>query len=346
MALRRTRRCRADALEGRVGRQVSRQPVGAFGQVVAEALHVNKQQNATLVLGHAHQRLPHGQRGDQRPAGCPGIDLIRFDDGGLGPPGSGPSPPAEAFVFDGPGPGRASAEFTPVRVPRLAAGGLAAPQEHAGPQLTRQLPTLQREAPGQRRSGRVVRHAHARHHVGGAAHHAAGAGAEVDVDQRQLVGVGVLAGAQPNGGWWAVAGTLAVVLSSLAYASGNVIGQRSVSGTPGPVLATGAMTTAAVTLLPFAVLHGLQQSRQRIFVLHGVAKTSVVDQVASSVQAPRKIPLTPQTIEHSAANTSSSICLKRPAARSIKAFTGFQKSQNAPLHKFVDISPGHLRGKV
>jgi drug/metabolite transporter (DMT)-like permease len=51
-----------------------------------------------------------------------------------------------------------------------------------------------------------------------------------------------------------VAGTLAVVLSSLAYACGNVIGQRSVSGTPGPVLATGAMTAAAVTLLPAAVL--------------------------------------------------------------------------------------------
>ena len=69
-----------------------------------------------------------------------------------------------------------------------------------------------------------------------------------------LVGVGVLAGGHPDGGRWAVAGTLAVVLSSLAYASGNVIGQRSVSGTPGPVLATGAMATAAVTLLPFAVL--------------------------------------------------------------------------------------------
>ena len=69
-----------------------------------------------------------------------------------------------------------------------------------------------------------------------------------------LVGVGVLAGGHPDGGGWAVAGTLAVVLSSLAYASGNVIGQRSVSGTPGPVLATGAMATAAITLLPFAVL--------------------------------------------------------------------------------------------
>jgi len=69
-----------------------------------------------------------------------------------------------------------------------------------------------------------------------------------------LVGVGVLAGGHPDGGWWGVAGTLAVALSSLAYASGNVIGQRSVSGTPGPVLATGAMATATLTLLPFALL--------------------------------------------------------------------------------------------
>jgi drug/metabolite transporter (DMT)-like permease len=69
-----------------------------------------------------------------------------------------------------------------------------------------------------------------------------------------LVGVAVLAGVHPEGGWWAVAGTLAVVLSSLAYASGSIIGQRSVGATPGPVLAAGAMSAAAFTLLPFAVL--------------------------------------------------------------------------------------------
>ena len=74
-----------------------------------------------------------------------------------------------------------------------------------------------------------------------------------------LVGVGVLAGAHPEGGWWAVAGTLAVVLSSLAYACGSVIGQRSVSSTPGPVLAAGAMLAAAVTLLPFAVIQAPTQ---------------------------------------------------------------------------------------
>ena len=35
----------------------------------------------------------------------------------------------------------------------------------------------------------------------------------------------------PEGGWWAVAGTLAVVLSSLSYAGGGVYGQLQVHGT-------------------------------------------------------------------------------------------------------------------
>ena len=69
-----------------------------------------------------------------------------------------------------------------------------------------------------------------------------------------LVGVGVLTGAAPDRGWWAIAGTLAVVVASLAYASGNVIGQRSVSATAGPVLAAGAMISAFLTLLPFGLL--------------------------------------------------------------------------------------------
>jgi drug/metabolite transporter (DMT)-like permease len=69
-----------------------------------------------------------------------------------------------------------------------------------------------------------------------------------------LLGVALLTGGHAGGGWWAVAGTLAVVLSSVAYACGGVIGQRSVRGTPGPVLATGAMIGAAVALLPLALL--------------------------------------------------------------------------------------------
>jgi drug/metabolite transporter (DMT)-like permease len=69
-----------------------------------------------------------------------------------------------------------------------------------------------------------------------------------------LVGVAVLAGGHPGGGWWSVAGTLAVVLSSIAYACGGIIGQRSVRHSPGPVLATGAMISAAVSLVPLALV--------------------------------------------------------------------------------------------
>ncbi len=69
-----------------------------------------------------------------------------------------------------------------------------------------------------------------------------------------IVGVGVLTGLHPEGGWWAVAGTLAVVLSSLSYALGAVFGQRSVSSIRGPVLAAGSMLAGGLVLLPFALL--------------------------------------------------------------------------------------------
>ena len=69
-----------------------------------------------------------------------------------------------------------------------------------------------------------------------------------------LAGVAVLTGGQPSaGGGWAVAGTLAVVVASLAYAAGGVYGQRRVRGTPGPVLAAASMTGGALVLLPIAL---------------------------------------------------------------------------------------------
>ncbi|MBD0338186.1 MAG: EamA family transporter [Thermoleophilia bacterium] len=68
-----------------------------------------------------------------------------------------------------------------------------------------------------------------------------------------LVGVAVLTGGQPAaGGWWAVAGTLAVVVASFAYAIGGVYGQVRVQGTSGPVLATASMLAGALVLLPLA----------------------------------------------------------------------------------------------
>jgi drug/metabolite transporter (DMT)-like permease len=68
-----------------------------------------------------------------------------------------------------------------------------------------------------------------------------------------FVGVFVLAGFEGDAGFWAIAGTLAVVLSSLSYASGGVYGQLQVHDIAGPVLAAGNMLAAAVVLLPLAI---------------------------------------------------------------------------------------------
>jgi len=68
-----------------------------------------------------------------------------------------------------------------------------------------------------------------------------------------LVGVGVLAGLHPTGGWWGVAGTMAVVVASFSYAIGGLWGQRVVSETNGFALATAAMLGATVVLIPFGL---------------------------------------------------------------------------------------------
>jgi len=69
-----------------------------------------------------------------------------------------------------------------------------------------------------------------------------------------LVGVGVLAGVHPEGGGWAVLGTLAVILASVSYASAGLYGQRVIGRATGPVLATASMLYGGVILLPFGLL--------------------------------------------------------------------------------------------
>ena len=68
-----------------------------------------------------------------------------------------------------------------------------------------------------------------------------------------LLGVGVLAGVHPEGGSWAVVGTLAVVLASFCYAGGGLYGQRALGRATGPVLATASMLYGGLLLLPFAL---------------------------------------------------------------------------------------------
>jgi drug/metabolite transporter (DMT)-like permease len=69
-----------------------------------------------------------------------------------------------------------------------------------------------------------------------------------------FLGVVALTGLDAGGEWWVVAGTLAVVLSSLSYAAGGVYGQLQIRDIAGPVLATGNMLAAALVLLPLAVV--------------------------------------------------------------------------------------------
>jgi drug/metabolite transporter (DMT)-like permease len=69
-----------------------------------------------------------------------------------------------------------------------------------------------------------------------------------------LVGVAIVTGVHPHGGWWAVAGTLAVVVSSVFYALGALYGQRSVRRFSGPALAASSMVFGSIALLPFALL--------------------------------------------------------------------------------------------
>ena len=69
-----------------------------------------------------------------------------------------------------------------------------------------------------------------------------------------LVGVGVLAGIHPEGGWWGAAGTLAVVVASVSYAVGALWGQRLIVRTSGLVLAGTSMIGGLLVLLPLGLV--------------------------------------------------------------------------------------------
>jgi drug/metabolite transporter (DMT)-like permease len=68
-----------------------------------------------------------------------------------------------------------------------------------------------------------------------------------------LGGVAVLAGARPAGGWWAVVGTLAVVLAALFYAAGSLYAQHHVSNVPVLVFSAAQCLAGALVLLPFGI---------------------------------------------------------------------------------------------
>jgi drug/metabolite transporter (DMT)-like permease len=69
-----------------------------------------------------------------------------------------------------------------------------------------------------------------------------------------IAGVAVVTGIHPDGGWWAVAGTLAVVVSSVSYALASLYAKGSMRAYAGPALASSSMVMGALVLTPFALL--------------------------------------------------------------------------------------------
>jgi drug/metabolite transporter (DMT)-like permease len=68
-----------------------------------------------------------------------------------------------------------------------------------------------------------------------------------------FLGVAVLAGFHPEGGWWAVAGTLAVVIASLSYAAANLFAQARQSATSPMVLVAGSSLAGFAILAPISL---------------------------------------------------------------------------------------------
>ncbi len=68
-----------------------------------------------------------------------------------------------------------------------------------------------------------------------------------------FVGVGILAGASPSGGWWAVAGTLAVVLAAFSYAVGALYAQHHLPRVSVLVFSTVQCIAGGLVLLPFGL---------------------------------------------------------------------------------------------
>jgi drug/metabolite transporter (DMT)-like permease len=75
-----------------------------------------------------------------------------------------------------------------------------------------------------------------------------------------FAGVGVLTGLHPEGGWWAIAGTLAVVAASVCYAGANHYVQHRFALTTPLILTTASCAAGALILLPFAAVQAPKET--------------------------------------------------------------------------------------
>lgn len=69
-----------------------------------------------------------------------------------------------------------------------------------------------------------------------------------------ILGVGVLVGIDPQGGWWGAIGTLAVVLAAVSYAGGSLYSQRKLDDSSGLLIMTASTIWGALVILPLGIV--------------------------------------------------------------------------------------------
>jgi drug/metabolite transporter (DMT)-like permease len=69
-----------------------------------------------------------------------------------------------------------------------------------------------------------------------------------------IIGVGVLVGVGPEGGWSGAIGTLAVVLASISYAGGSLYSQHKLGDSSGLLVSAASAFWGTLVILPFGIL--------------------------------------------------------------------------------------------
>ena len=94
-----------------------------------------------------------------------------------------------------------------------------------------------------------------------------------------ILGVGVLVGVNPEGGWWGAIGTLAVVLAAVSYAAGSLYSQRRLDDSSGLLVITASTIWGALVLLPL----GIAQAPSEVPGAKAIVAVLVMGVVATAV---------------------------------------------------------------
>src|SRR5918999_1577206 len=94
-----------------------------------------------------------------------------------------------------------------------------------------------------------------------------------------LVGVGVLVGVNPQGGWAGAVGTLAVVLASISYAAGSLYSQHKLGASSGLLVSTASAFWGTLVILPF----GIAQAPSELPSWHALGAIAVIGVLGTGV---------------------------------------------------------------